>query len=91
MSAVARTRTKEATTEEHFYFISYVVSAEGAPQRIDNGVVGYPKAIDTIGDIRAIEAIVKERSKALTSHGGQIIGDAGIQVRVVDYKRIRRE
>lgn len=87
---MARSRIQQTIREEHFYFISYVTYAEGAPQRIENGVIGYPKEIDTLSDIRALEAIIKERSTAITAGGGQIIGDAGIQIRVIDYKRIRR-
>jgi hypothetical protein len=90
-SAVGRPRTQIEKREEHFYFISYVTSGEGAPQRIENGVIGYPKEIDCLSDIRRLETIIKERSTAITAGGGQIIGDAGIQIRVIDYKRIRRE
>lgn len=89
---MARSRMRQTQKpEEHFYFVSYVVSAEGAPQRIDNGVIGMLHSVETLSDIRAMEKYIKERSKALTVHGGQIIGDAGVQVRVIDYKRIRRE
>jgi hypothetical protein len=91
VSAVARTKTREVPPEEHFYFVSYVASAEGAPQRIDNGVLGLPYPVETLSNIREMEHIIKERTRALSSQGGQILGDAGVQVRIIDYKRIRRE
>lgn len=88
---MARERLNAKGGVERFYFVSYVVSAEGTPQKIDNGVIGMMHAVESLSDIRAMERYIIDRSKALTQFGGQILGDAGIQVRIIDYKQIRKE